>query len=108
MRKRAQAGHFIVFQPSECVIHLNLFDGRLLECSDWHDLALAFDSVYDVAESVLLSKALCWNLLAFEGARSESNLIRESSAVNNLSLALSREEGLYLIENVAQFEFGII
>ena len=105
---RAQAGHVIVFQSSESFVYFHLFESGFLEGSDWHDLALTFNCIHNVAESVLLSESLRWNLFAFEGTRSEGDLIREASLVNNLSFALSSEECLYLVENVAQFKLWLV
>ena len=68
---------------------------------------MTFDSVDNIAESVLLGQPI-WNLFQFEGAWPKRNLIREASVVNNLSLALTSEEGLHLVENVAQFELWLI
>ena len=49
-----------------------------------------------------------WDVLALEGAGSESDLIRGASAADDLSLALSGEESLNLVENVRQLKFGLI
>ena len=104
VRVGAELAHVVEFEPSEGLVDPDLLESVLFEGAYRHDLALALDSVHDVAQSVLLSESFRWDLLGLEGARSEGDLVRGAGAGDDLSLALASEESLNLVENVRQLE----
>ena len=108
MDERAQLSQVIVFQSPEGFVLGNFSDSVFLERTDRDDLALAFDGVHNIAESILLGEAFVWDFFVLEGAWTERDLVGEARLVNNLPLAFPSEEGLNLGENVAQFRLWVV
>ena len=102
-----QISQLVEFESSESLIHLHFFQWSLLIGANWHDLALLFDAVDNIAKSILLSKAVTWDQAAVCSSL-EANILRVALSINNDSLWLSCEHSLDLFENMGELKLTFL
>ena len=88
---------FVTLDTAQCV---------LSERSNGNDLALTLDAGNDIGKSIVLSDAIGGQLWEVEWLLIKANLIRETIASNDGSLALTSEHGLDLLKDGGEWHIG--